>query len=78
LLVSEVKHLQRSALLSLERDDELVPVQDGTLGLDGPSDHLIVVLEVDDDDIAGAFGRLLPDAEVVVGFKSLYVLAQRL
>ncbi len=54
LALLEVEDLQRP-LLGLERDDELTPVHDGTVGLDGSTDDIVVVLEIDDDDLGLGF-----------------------
>ena len=63
LLLFEVEDLE-GARLGLEGDDLTRPVHDGTVGLDGSSDDIVVVLEVDDQDL----GRrrvilLVPDAD---------------
>jgi hypothetical protein len=45
----QIKYLQ-GPRLGLEGDDLLFVVHDGTVGIDGTLDDLIVVLEIDDDD----------------------------
>jgi hypothetical protein len=70
-LVRQVEDLN-GVLLGAERDDGLLPLHDGTVGLDGAAHDIVVVLQVDDDDLGlGSLAHLLADAEVVVGFKRL-------
>jgi len=49
LLLLQVKDLQ-SARLGLQGDDLARPVHDGTVRLDGSADHIVAVLEIDDED----------------------------
>lgn len=66
--MSQIEDLQ-CPLLSFESNDLLRPMHDSTVGLDGPLDDFIIVLEVDDNDIgAGSFMCLLADANVVIRF----------
>lgn len=70
-LLTQVEYLE-CAGLCLQRDDLLRPVHDGTIRLDGSSDGIIVVLEVDDYDFGGGgIILLLADADEGVGFEGL-------
>lgn len=70
-LLRQVEDLQ-CPLLGLQRNDLLVVVHDGTVGLDGPPNDVVAILEVDYDDFGGrGLVGLLPDADVRVGFKGL-------
>jgi hypothetical protein len=42
------------------------PVHDGTVRLDRASDHIVVVLELDDDDLGSLVALLVPDADIVI------------
>lgn len=65
--LSKIEDLEGS-LLGFESNDLLVPMHDGTVGLNRPLHDLIVVFEVDYDDLGvGAFRDSLADAYVVVG-----------
>jgi hypothetical protein len=66
---AQIKYLERP-LLGLQRDDLFGEVHDGTVSLDGSSNDIIVVLQIDDDDFRGICGfRSLTDADVVVGLE---------
>ena len=70
---TQVEDLQCPSL-SLKGNNVLMPVHDGTIGLDWSSYNLILVLEVDDEDLWGSIwivARFLSYTNVVVGFKSL-------
>jgi hypothetical protein len=67
LLCLEVKDLQCSRLCA-QSDDLSGPVHDGTVGLDGASDDIVAVLEVDNDNFGlGGFALLLSYANEGVG-----------
>ena len=67
LLCFEVEDLQRSRLRA-ESDDLSGPVHDGTVGLDGASDDIVAVLQVDNDDFGlGSIVLLLSYADERVG-----------
>ena len=70
-LAAKVEDLYSPALGS-EGNDELIPVHDGTICLDGPTDNIVAVLEVNDDDLGGSIViDLLAHTNVVVGFECL-------
>lgn len=50
LLLLKVEDLQGPGL-GLESNDLLVPVHDGTVGLDGAAGDIVAVLELDDDNL---------------------------
>lgn len=66
--LGQVEYLERS-LIRFEGNDLLIPVHDGTIGLDWSSNDLIVMFETDDDDFrVGIFAEFLANANEVVGF----------
>lgn len=68
LFLSQIENL-KGPRLGFERNDLLVPVHDGAIGLDWPPDDIEVVLEVDDDDLGrGALVSLLADTDIVIRF----------
>lgn len=67
----KIEDLNCSAL-SLERDDVLAPVHDGTVGVDWSPHDLIVVLQVNNNNLRLIiFVELLANADVVVRFEGL-------
>jgi hypothetical protein len=66
---TQVEYLERP-LLRLESNNLFAEVHDGTVSLDGPSDDIVAILEIDDDDLRGigGFGRLT-DTDVMVGLE---------
>lgn len=66
VLVAQVKDLQRP-LLSLQRYDQPIPVHNGAIRLDRPSDDIVRILEVDDYDFRlRVVVDFLPNANVVI------------
>jgi hypothetical protein len=66
--LGQVKYLERS-LIRFEGNDLLVPVHDGTIGLDRSSNDLIVMFKVDNNDFrVSIFAEFLANANEVVGF----------
>lgn len=66
-LLRKVEDLYRPGL-GLERNDLLIPMHDGTIGLDRSPHDLIAFLEVDDDDFRRCFfTSLLTHTDIVVG-----------
>ena len=58
--------------LGLECNDLLMPVHDGTIGLNGPSDDIVAVVELDDDYFGlRGFINFLTDTEKLVGLERL-------
>ena len=54
--------------MGFEGNDLLIPMHDGTVGLDRPLDDFIIVFEIDYDDLGvGAFWNGLAYADVMVG-----------
>ena len=67
----QIEYLQ-CPRLGLQGDDLLIPVHDGTVGLDGPSRHVVAILEFDNDNFGrSALVLLFSYANVRVGFECL-------
>jgi hypothetical protein len=66
LFLLQVEDLEGAGLRS-KGNDLARPVHDGTVGLDGTSDDIVVVLEVDNEDLGGrGFVLLLSNADVMI------------
>ena len=71
LLLVEVEDLE-GPLSGLKGDDVLVPVHDGTIGLDRSARDIVVVLQVDNDDLGRCvLRRSLANADEAIGFQGL-------
>ena len=71
LLVLQVENLN-GPRLGPQGDDLTLRVHDSTVGLDRPPDHIIAILQLDDDDFgSGGFVLLLSNADEGVRFKCL-------
>ena len=59
--------------MGFERNDLLIPMHDGAIGLDWSFDDLIVVLQVNENyfRIARALRVLLSHTDIVIGLKCL-------
>ena len=54
--------------MRFEGDDFSIPVHNGTIGLDGSSDDIVIVLEVDDEHFGlRIVAWLLSNADVTIG-----------
>jgi len=71
LLLTEIKDLECPGL-SLQGNDILGPVHNGTVGLDGSADDIAAILEFDDNDFGGRGSSLLfADADEGIGLECL-------
>ena len=71
LLLTEVKDLECPGL-SLQGNDILGPVHNGTVGLDGSADDIAAILKFDDNDFRGCGSSLLfADADEGIGLQCL-------
>ena len=69
--MGEIEDLEGS-LLSFQGDDLFRPMHDRTVGLDGPTNDVVVVFQIDDDDLRrGTLRGLLAHTHIAVGFKCL-------
>jgi hypothetical protein len=67
----KIKYL-KCPRLGLERNDLLVPVHDSTISLNGPSDDIVSIFQLDDDHFwLGGFIYFLADAKELVGLERL-------